>query len=334
MIDLHTLKPTRLAGAVLALALAATPAFAVNKDMVQLQTQVQQLQDAVARLQQSNDERMGVLKDLVQQNADSVNKMSLAVEALQQLMRTQAEASATKLDQVSGQVQSLNDSVDEVKARLNALEKALKSVQDQQQSINAALQNLAPPAGAAPAGDAAPGTIPAAPPTGVNQPPMQQAPLSSNKPPAGIPFAATQGPPSGAPAAPALNDIYQTALSDYMAAKYPLAISEFGEVVHTYPGDPLAGNAYFYLGEIDYHAGKFAAAVKDYDHVVDQYPSNPKVPPAHLHKGQALVAMKDREAGIAEFRLLIQRFPNSQEAVLARSRLSGLGVPATPRRPS
>ena len=51
------LKPTRkplfrltstalLAGALL----CATPAFAVNKDMIQLQTQIQQLQDAVARL--------------------------------------------------------------------------------------------------------------------------------------------------------------------------------------------------------------------------------------------------------------------------------------------
>jgi len=54
-------------------ALSAPPALAVNKDMVQLQTQVQELQDAVARLQQSNDERMGVLKDLVQQSADTVN---------------------------------------------------------------------------------------------------------------------------------------------------------------------------------------------------------------------------------------------------------------------
>ena len=112
--------------------------------MVQLQTQVQELQTAVARLQQSNDERMGVLKDLVQQSADSVNKMSVAVDALQQQMRTQHDSTNTKLDQFSGQVQTLNDSLDEVKARLNNLEKAMKSVQDQQQSIDAALQNLAP----------------------------------------------------------------------------------------------------------------------------------------------------------------------------------------------
>src|ERR1700684_1817565 len=108
MIEHRTLKLTRTACAVLACALAATPAFAVNKDMVQLQTEVQDLQEAVAHLQQSNDERMGVLKDLVQQTADSVNKMSVTVEGLQQQMRTQQEAATGKLDQVSGQVQSLN----------------------------------------------------------------------------------------------------------------------------------------------------------------------------------------------------------------------------------
>src|SRR5713226_636664 len=68
-----------LLGAVL---LCSSPAFAVSKEMVQLQTQVQQLQDAVARLQQSNDERMGVMKDLIQQSADSINKMAVIVDAL------------------------------------------------------------------------------------------------------------------------------------------------------------------------------------------------------------------------------------------------------------
>src|ERR1035438_604119 len=50
------------------------PAFGVSKEMIQLQTQVQTLSDQVARLQQSMDERMGVLKNLVEQSTDSVNK--------------------------------------------------------------------------------------------------------------------------------------------------------------------------------------------------------------------------------------------------------------------
>ena len=117
-----------------------SPAFAVNKDMVQLETQVQQLQDAVARLQQSNDERMGVLKDLVQQSADSVNRMSVGMETVQKTLQAQQEAQGGKVDQVSGQVQALNDSLDEIKARLQRLEKLMQDVQGQQQSMSASMQ--------------------------------------------------------------------------------------------------------------------------------------------------------------------------------------------------
>ncbi len=41
-----------------------TPAWGVNKEMVQLQTQVQDLQDRIAHMQQSFDERMGVMQHL------------------------------------------------------------------------------------------------------------------------------------------------------------------------------------------------------------------------------------------------------------------------------
>ena len=106
------------AAAVLCGSLAAPRAFAESKDMIQLQTQIQQLQDAVARLQQSNDERMGVLKDLVQQTADSVNRMSIVVNGLGLRVQNQQDALTAKSDQVSGQIQSLNDSLDELKARM------------------------------------------------------------------------------------------------------------------------------------------------------------------------------------------------------------------------
>src|SRR5260370_31300276 len=107
-------KPIRPFCAILlaAVLFCGSPAFAVSKDMVQLQTQVQQLQDAVARLQQSNDQRMGVMKDLIQQSADAVNKMSINLDALHKQMQTQQEAQNSKIDQISGQIQSLNDSLD------------------------------------------------------------------------------------------------------------------------------------------------------------------------------------------------------------------------------
>ena len=45
---------------------AALPAFPVSKEIVQLQTQVQALQDQMAQMKQSFDERMGVMQHLIE----------------------------------------------------------------------------------------------------------------------------------------------------------------------------------------------------------------------------------------------------------------------------
>jgi tol-pal system protein YbgF len=295
--------------------------------MVQLQTQIQQLQDAVARLQQSNDERMGVMKDLIQQSADSINNMAITVDALHKQMQAQQEAQGGKIDQVSGQIQSLNDSVDEIKARLGSLQKLVQDVQSQQQSMSANMQN-SPQASAAPGGNASPVPVNPIPDT-----PAATAPapiVRRGKPSADVPLGSTP-PPASHSDAPPVDELYKTALGDYMAAKYALASSEFGDVVKNYPDNPLSGNAYYYQAEIDYRGGRYASSIKAYDSVIQQYPDSNKVPVSHLHKGMALVALNQKDAGVREFRTLIQRFPNSPESMQARSKLSGMGVTVTPR---
>src|SRR5436309_7220220 len=141
------------------MALVSVPAHAGTKEqLIQLQTQVQALQDQMARMQQSFDERMGVMKNLVEQTTDSVNKMGTSVNGLQNNLQQQNTASGTKVDQVSTQVQSLQDAVDELKGRLAKVSKQLDDLQAAQQNLNAA-----PAAGAATPGTAA-------------QPPQAQAP--------------------------------------------------------------------------------------------------------------------------------------------------------------
>lgn len=332
--------------AVLALALSATTclapnAFAVSKEMIQLQTQVQQLQDALARLQQSNDERMGVLKDLVQQTADSVNKMGLTVGQLQQQVAAQAQGQSGKVDQVSGQVQSLNDSLDELKARLQRIEKSIGDVQSSQQSLNARFEGGAVPSGGAPV------TAPTTPATETTPAPRgTRTPRSA--PPPGFPQDSSNeaAPPAGnaaspsdaAPAAvavgnaPPVADLYQTAYGDYNGAKYSLAKAEFGDVIRFYPDSNYAGNAYFYLGEMLFKTRDYGPATRQYDKVIEQYPGNPKIPAAQLRKGQALIGLKQTDAGARELRSLIQRYPNSPEATTARARLSDLGLGTTAAR--
>jgi len=85
---MHTVRTLRnrfLLAAVLAVVLgsAPMPAHAASKEMIELQTQVQQLLDMMQRLQSTMDTRFGVLQNLAQQTADNATQMTATVNALQ-----------------------------------------------------------------------------------------------------------------------------------------------------------------------------------------------------------------------------------------------------------
>jgi tol-pal system protein YbgF len=278
---------------VLAVATAATllmagiPCSAANKDMVQLQTQVQALQDQVARLQQSVDMNMGVMKNLIEQSADSVNKMNATVNDLQNKMQGLTADNGGKIDQLSAQVQALHDSVDELKSRLAKVSKQLDDMQQGGQNLPSGQPGLTP----APTGQAAP-------------------------PPGG----------DTSSAAPPADSLYNNALRDYNSGKYDLSSQEFAQYLQFYSNTDLAGNAQFYLADIEYRQGNFEAAVKDYDKVLEQYPGGTKASAAQLKKGYALLELGQKEAGVRELNSLIARYPRSIEASQARDRLRRLGV--------
>jgi len=115
----------------------ATPAWGVSREIVQLQTQVQALQDQMTHMQQSFDERMGVMKNLVEQSTDSMNKVASSVTDLQGSLQKQQTDTGAHVDQISGQIQALNDTLDELKARLAKVSKQLEDMQAAQQNVAA-----------------------------------------------------------------------------------------------------------------------------------------------------------------------------------------------------
>ena len=300
-----TLRHRAVAVAILAAAVVLMPAraHAASKEIIALQTQVQQLLDMVQRMQSTIDTKFGVLQHLVEQTADNANQMTQTVNSLQQKLNQQNDALSGKIDTASGQVQSLNDSVDELKTRIAKLDKSIADLQNQLQNIQTAPASAQPGAGPAgnPEGGAAPGSAP-----GTTAPPTASA----------------------APAPP-LKETFQAALRDYNAAKYPVATGEFQDVIHYYPMDDLAGSSQFYLGEIAYRQQDYAEAIKNYNAVLENFSGNPKAPTAQLHKGFALIATAKKDAGIHELRLLIQRHPQTPEASQARAKLNALGVHST-----
>jgi tol-pal system protein YbgF len=114
-----------------------TPARGANKEMVELLTRVQALQDQMTQMQTSFNERMGVMKNLMDQNTDNMNKVAAATTALQSSLEKLQNDNGAKVDQLSGQIQSLNDSLDELKARLAKVSKQLEDMQAAQQTAAA-----------------------------------------------------------------------------------------------------------------------------------------------------------------------------------------------------
>jgi tol-pal system protein YbgF len=264
------------------LSLATVPAWAVSKEMVQLQTQVQQLQEQMTAMQRSFDERMGVMNNLVERDTEAANKVAAAVTLLQSTLQKQQGDSASHVDQLSGQIQSLNDSLDELKARLAKVSKQLEDMQSSQQSTAA---------------------------TAAQQQAQQQA--------------MAQAPPPDV--------LYNNALRDYNGAKNDLAIQEFSDYIKFYPNTDLAGNCYFYLGEIQFRQGNYQQAAQNYDQVLQNFPTGSKVASAQLKKGFSLIELGKQDDGVAELRHVIQRYPRSPEALQARERLRKLGVSSSGR---
>jgi tol-pal system protein YbgF len=121
----------------LTLTLGLAPAHGANRDIVQLQTQVDQLQQQMTQMTTSFNERMGVMKNLVEQNTDVANKVNATLKDLQTSMNKQQQDRGGQVDQISGQIQALNDTMDELKVRLAKLSKQLEDMQSTQQSLAA-----------------------------------------------------------------------------------------------------------------------------------------------------------------------------------------------------
>lgn len=297
MMNARTIRHRLLAAALLAAAVnfAPLPARAASKEIIALQTQVQQLLDMVQRLQSTLDTRFTALQTVAQQTADNAARTQAAVETLQQKLAAQNEAISGKVDSTSGQVQSVSDSVEELKSRLDKLQSAVQALQSQ-------LQNMQSPP------QSQPGTAPGGAP-GPNG--MAAGPAANSAPP--------------------LQDTFQSGLRDFNGARYSVAQGEFQDVIQYYPQDDLAGQSQFYLGEIAYHQKDYDNAIKAYNAVLEGFPDNSKAAVAQLHKGYAELDEGRRSSGIEELRSLIKRHPQSPEAQQARHRLDGLGIRIVPR---
>jgi TolA-binding protein len=301
------MKHTGLFIAVMMLYPALAPA--ANKDMIELQRDVAQLQDQVRELQRSFDERFAALQVLVQQTLDASNKSNNALDNASRNQQGLAERLGapiaglnSKVDGMGNDVAGMRESVNDLTARMGKIEQQLTDLNNVVKALQA----------------------PSAPPP---------APVAGGMPPAMGSPGPGDASAAGAPPVKATT-LYENALRDKQGGKADLALGEFQDYIRFYNDTEAAPNAQYYIGEIHYSQAQFDAAIQDFDKVLEAYPNNNKTADAHYMKGKTLFQLGQRNAAAKEFMAVVTDFPHSDVAPQARAQLKVLGVnpPGAPRR--
>jgi tol-pal system protein YbgF len=292
----------RFRGIITALLLfAPATSLGASKDTQEIQRDIALLQEDVRQLQRSFDQQISALRTLSQQSLDTANRATSSMSVLERTLNEQIRGQmasgfapvaglGTKVDQVSGQVQTLADAIQALNASVQQLHLQLTDLKNTVAAIQA----------------------PASPPP----------PSSDSSGPQ--PLSSSGAPPNSVPPVPA-EVLYQNARRDMDGGKPDLALSEFREFIKYYQTSDLAANCQFYIGTIHFSRNEFEDAVKDFDAVLEKYPKGNKTSDAFYYKGLSLVKMGRSRDARKEFSSVIQQFPHSEAAEKAKAQMRALG---------
>lgn len=130
--------------------------------------------------------------------------------------------------------------------------------------------------------------------------------------------------PSATRPGDAEREAYGTAFSLLKEGRYPEASAAFEDFLTRYPQGRYADAAQYWLGESQYIQRDYAAALKTFSQLVRTRSSSTRVPAALLRIGDIELEQGALEQARTSFERLIDAYPNSREAQLARERLERL----------
>ena len=102
----------------------------------------------------------------------------------------------------------------------------------------------------------------------------------------------------------------------YIARKdYALAENGFRVFIEKFPGDRLASDAHYWLGESMFQRQRFRDAAESFLNVSTKYETAARAPDALVRLGQSLAALGEREAACASFAEVMRKYPRASVGV-------------------
>jgi tol-pal system protein YbgF len=117
---------------------------------------------------------------------------------------------------------------------------------------------------------------------------------------------------------------YEGALALFRDAKYTDAIAGFKSFLKAYPGSALAANAQYWVGYSYYALKDYKTSLAHQQKLVATYPDSPKVPDALLNVATNQIELNDMAAARKTLKDLVAKHPGTPAAKLAARRLAAI----------
>ena len=236
---------------------------------------------------------------LLQNLIGSVTETLKAVNArLDQQAETTRKAFADQklvIDNLTNDVRVIREKLDDNNVRIGSLTQEVESLRQSVQQIGSR-----------------PSTTSDAPPQ------ASSSPAAGTAPAAGTPAPAVGQSPQ---------KVFDSALSDYYAGQYDLAILGLADYIKSYPKSEMADDAQVYICSAYLQDGKNDKAVEACDLAIRTYPSGDKIPDAYYKKGLALQNLRNLNGAREAWDYAVKTYPDTDAGRLAKQRLEQIKRP-------
>lgn len=122
--------------------------------------------------------------------------------------------------------------------------------------------------------------------------------------------------------------IYDGAQLAFKERRYEEARILSDRLIKDFPNHPLAPKAYFLIGEAYYGERKYEDAILAYEAFIKKYPAHDLVKEAKLKQAYSFIELGDKKTGKVLLEKIIDRYPDTPEARLAKKKISELSQKA------
>lgn len=264
----------------------AAPAWAADKETLQMMADIRMLQEQTQQLQ-----------NLLGAVGEALKTVSGRLDQQTEVNRRAFADQKSTIDTLAADLRVVRERVDDSNVRIGSVSQEVEALRQSIELLNA-------PAVAAVEPTSPSTTDPGGPPA---------------PPPAPTPVA-----PRSAAIGMSPTRLFDEAKAMYWAGQNDLAVMGFESYIKTFPKSEQADDAQLLIGSAYLQAGTNDKAVEAYDVAIRTYPNSNVLPEAYYRKGVALQNLKQLDRAREAFETVTTKYPDSFEATLAKQGLQKL----------